>query len=93
MGRAGSFVLNVVGHQTSPSRPASGWGDDARPPGRSIASLRDDVESTAPAQRLLSSTDDALVQRAAGGDVAAFEALMAGRLDTSYRLAWSGVTP
>ena len=47
------------------------------------------MEATAPAQRLLSGTDDALVRRAAQGDVAAFDALMAGRLDRCYRLAWS----
>ena len=47
------------------------------------------METTAAAQRLLSGTDDALVQRAARGDVAAFDALMAGRIDSCYRLAWS----
>jgi RNA polymerase sigma-70 factor (ECF subfamily) len=56
---------------------------DVRSPG-----LRDDVETTAAAQRLLSGTDDALVRRAARGDIAAFDALMAGRLDRCYRLAW-----
>ena len=47
------------------------------------------METTAPAQRLLSGTDDALVRRAAQGDVAACDALMAGRLDRCYRLAWT----
>lgn len=35
------------------------------------------------------SEDDALVRRARGGDVAAFEALVAPRLDRCFRLAWS----
>lgn len=43
----------------------------------------------AAADRSASATDDALVQRAARGDVAAFDALVAGRLDRCYRLAWS----
>ena len=33
--------------------------------------------------------DDALLRLAAGGDLGAFDALMAGRLDRCYRLAWS----
>jgi RNA polymerase sigma-70 factor (ECF subfamily) len=41
------------------------------------------------AQRSLSATDDAFVLRAAHGDVAAFDALIATRLDRCYRLAWS----
>ena len=47
------------------------------------------MDTPAPAQRILGGTDDALVQRAARGDVAAFDALMADRLDSCYRLAWS----
>jgi RNA polymerase sigma-70 factor (ECF subfamily) len=47
------------------------------------------VELLAAAQRSLSVTDDSLVRRAARGDVAAFDALMASRLDRCYRLAWS----
>jgi RNA polymerase sigma-70 factor (ECF subfamily) len=47
------------------------------------------VETTAAAQRSLSGTDDSVVQRAARGDVAAFDALVASRLDRCYRLAWS----
>jgi RNA polymerase sigma-70 factor, ECF subfamily len=47
------------------------------------------VETTAPVHRSLSATDDSLVQRAARGDVAAFDALVAGRIDRCYRLAWS----
>lgn len=43
----------------------------------------------AAAERSASATDDALVQRAARGDVAAFDALVASRLDRCYRLAWS----
>ncbi len=43
----------------------------------------------AAAQRSLSATDDSLVRRAASGEVAAFDALMASRLDRCYRLAWS----
>ncbi|OGO56702.1 MAG: hypothetical protein A2V85_07700 [Chloroflexi bacterium RBG_16_72_14] len=34
-------------------------------------------------------TDDALVRRAAMGDLGAFDALVADRLDRSFRLAWS----
>ena len=41
------------------------------------------------AQRSLSATDDALVLRAAHGDVGAFDALIATRIDRCYRLAWS----
>jgi len=40
-------------------------------------------------ERLRTSTDDALVRRAAHGDAAAFDALVATRLDRCYRLAWS----
>ena len=47
------------------------------------------MEVLAAAQRSLSATDDSLVRRAARGDVAAFDALMARRLDRCYRLAWS----
>jgi RNA polymerase sigma-70 factor, ECF subfamily len=41
------------------------------------------------AQDRASSADDALLRRAANGDVAAFDALISGRLDRCYRLAWS----
>lgn len=47
------------------------------------------MELLAAAQRSLSATDDSLVLRAARGDVAAFDALIASRLDRCYRLAWS----
>ena len=47
------------------------------------------MEVLSAAQRSLSATDDSLVRRAARGDVAAFDALMARRLDRCYRLAWS----
>jgi RNA polymerase sigma-70 factor, ECF subfamily len=40
-------------------------------------------------ERPAASTDDALVQRARKGDAAAFDALVASRLDRCYRLAWS----
>jgi RNA polymerase sigma-70 factor (ECF subfamily) len=39
--------------------------------------------------RTANAGDDALVRRAARGDVAAFEILVADRLDRCYRLAWS----
>lgn len=47
------------------------------------------LKSVAAVQRHGESADDALVRRARGGDVAAFEALLATRLDRCYRLAWS----
>ena len=47
------------------------------------------METTATAQRSMSGVDDSLVERAARGDVAAFDALMTDRLDRCYRLAWS----
>jgi RNA polymerase sigma-70 factor (ECF subfamily) len=40
-------------------------------------------------QRADVSADDALVRRARTGDVAAFEMLVASRIDRCYRLAWS----
>jgi RNA polymerase sigma-70 factor (ECF subfamily) len=40
-------------------------------------------------ERREASVDDALVRRARAGDAAAFEALVATRLDRCYRLAWS----
>jgi RNA polymerase sigma-70 factor (ECF subfamily) len=49
------------------------------------------VTSTA-AAALEASTDDALVRRAQDGDAAAFDALVATRLDRCYRLAWSILT-
>ena len=47
------------------------------------------MELVADAPRTASKLDDALVRRAAQGDVAAFDALLAGRIDRCYRLAWS----
>jgi RNA polymerase sigma-70 factor (ECF subfamily) len=43
----------------------------------------------AAAERSAGASDDALVERAARGDVRAFDALIVGRLDRCYRLAWS----
>jgi RNA polymerase sigma-70 factor, ECF subfamily len=43
----------------------------------------------AAAERSAGAADDALVERAARGDVRAFDALVVGRLDRCYRLAWS----
>ena len=43
----------------------------------------------AAAQRAAMDADAGLVRRAAAGDVAAFDALLVGRLDRCYRLAWS----
>ncbi len=47
------------------------------------------VELVAPVQLTASELDDSHVRRAAEGDVAAFDALLAGRIDRCYRLAWS----
>jgi RNA polymerase sigma-70 factor (ECF subfamily) len=47
------------------------------------------VGIAATAARAATASDDALVRRAADGDVAAFDALIASRLDRCYRLAWS----
>lgn len=44
---------------------------------------------TATVGRTVVASDEALVRRAAQGDVAAFDALVAGRLDRCYRIAWS----
>jgi len=47
------------------------------------------VESLAAASHSATSADDALVRRARLGDAAAFETLLATRIDRCYRLAWS----
>jgi RNA polymerase sigma-70 factor, ECF subfamily len=47
------------------------------------------VETLASAQRAATSQDEALVRRARLGDVAAFNGLVAQRIDRCYRLAWS----
>lgn len=46
------------------------------------------MDSVTAAERS-ASADGALVQRAARGDVAAFDAVLAGRVDRCYRIAWS----
>jgi RNA polymerase sigma-70 factor (ECF subfamily) len=46
------------------------------------------VETVA-AERSVASREQSLVVRAADGDVAAFDALVAGRIDRCYRIAWS----
>ncbi len=47
------------------------------------------METVAANQGTVGTLDEALVRRAARGDVAAFDALAASRLDRCYRLAWS----
>ena len=47
------------------------------------------MESVAAASRLIASADEALIQRAARGDVAAFDILIASRLARCHRVAWS----
>jgi RNA polymerase sigma-70 factor (ECF subfamily) len=47
------------------------------------------VELLVDAPRSAGELDDGLVRRAAQGDVAAFDALLVGRIDRCYRLAWS----
>jgi RNA polymerase sigma-70 factor, ECF subfamily len=47
------------------------------------------VETLAAAQRAATSADEALVRRARLGDAAAFNSLVAKRIDRCYRLAWS----
>jgi RNA polymerase sigma-70 factor, ECF subfamily len=47
------------------------------------------METLSRATAATASADDALIQRARGGDAAAFERLVATRLDRCYRLAWS----
>ena len=47
------------------------------------------METSAAAQRAAMSADDALVRRARARDIAAFEMLVATRIDRCYRLAWS----
>ncbi len=47
------------------------------------------MELLAPAKRSARDADDALVRRAAAGEVAAFDALLVARIDRCYRLAWS----
>lgn len=88
----------------NPTPSAGIWmADDLRPWGRTNASLRDDVDTTAPAHRLLSGTDDALIRRAAQGrrrvmdaelvaraqrgDAAAFALVAEGIADRSLAVA------
>lgn len=47
------------------------------------------METIAAAQSTVGALDEALVHRAARGEVEAFDALVAARLDRCYRLAWS----
>jgi DNA-directed RNA polymerase specialized sigma24 family protein len=47
------------------------------------------VETLAAAQNAATSPDEALVRRARLGDAAAFNSLVASRIDRCYRLAWS----
>ena len=47
------------------------------------------MQITATAERPASATDAQLIERARRGDAAAFDLLVAGRLDRCYRLAWS----
>jgi RNA polymerase sigma-70 factor, ECF subfamily len=47
------------------------------------------MDAFAAAESLATSPDDALVRRARLGDAAAFDALIASRIDRCYRLAWS----
>jgi RNA polymerase sigma-70 factor (ECF subfamily) len=47
------------------------------------------VESAQTADHVAAGGDEALVRLAGRGDVAAFEALVASRIDRCYRLAWS----
>ncbi len=47
------------------------------------------MDTFAAAESLATSPDDALVRRARLGDAAAFDALIATRIDRCYRLAWS----
>lgn len=47
------------------------------------------MESQATAEQVATSQDEALVRRARLGDAAAFESLVARRIDRCYRLAWS----
>jgi RNA polymerase sigma-70 factor, ECF subfamily len=47
------------------------------------------VETLAAGEQAARSPDDALVRRARLGDAAAFNSLVAGRVDRCYRLAWS----
>jgi RNA polymerase sigma-70 factor (ECF subfamily) len=47
------------------------------------------VDLVTSGERSATSRDDALVERARRGDEAAFEALVASRLDRCYRLAWA----
>jgi RNA polymerase sigma-70 factor (ECF subfamily) len=47
------------------------------------------VDAVTTAANVATSADDALVRRARTGDSAAFEALVASRIDRCYRLAWS----
>jgi RNA polymerase sigma-70 factor (ECF subfamily) len=47
------------------------------------------VQVLAPAQLSANDADEALVRRAAAGEIAAFDALLVARMDRCYRLAWS----
>jgi RNA polymerase sigma-70 factor, ECF subfamily len=88
-----------IGPSSTPSCSRCGSGDlpnrwATRGIWTRIATLGDRSEgrplrTIAAVQRPGTSEDDALVRRARTGDVAAFEALVASRLDRCYRLAWS----
>jgi RNA polymerase sigma-70 factor (ECF subfamily) len=47
------------------------------------------VQVLAPAARSASDADDALVRRAAAGEIAAFDTLLVARMDRCFRIAWS----
>ena len=47
------------------------------------------MDITATAERPAGSADEQLIERARRGDAAAFDALVRGRIDRCYRLAWS----
>lgn len=47
------------------------------------------MQVLAPATRSASEADDALVRRAAAGEIAAFDTLLVARMDRCYRIAWS----
>lgn len=47
------------------------------------------MDTLAARERIATSPDERLVRRASAGDAAAFDALIATRIDRCYRLAWS----
>ena len=47
------------------------------------------MQVLAPAARSASDADDALVRRAAAGEIAAFDTLLVARMDRCFRIAWS----